>query len=340
MSYLILDADFLCYTVACVFQDTYILATHPSLPEPVKLPNRTALWGKAPKREGGFIAEYNELNFASLKPEEFSYTEHQEPLCINAAKKSIDTRIQGLLEETGATSYKGFVGRGEVFRVELSTLLKYKDNRSGTQRPLHLSALKQYMVDEHNCEWTELVESDDAVSVAGTAAANAWKKSKKDSDKGIMVFADKDLLQVEGWQYHVGQHTSPTLNTGFGSIWRDAKGKVRGIGRLHLYWQIMSSDNSDNFAAACFSDSKWGDVKAYDLLMDCEDDKAALTALVKGFKALYPEPKTVVGWRGEPIEIDAIYVLQEMWNMAKMLRSLDEPITDVKAVLTKLKIDF
>lgn len=339
MSYLILDADFLCYTVSCVFQETYILATHPALPEPVKLANKTALWGRAPKREGGYVAEYNELNFASLKPDEFSYTEHQEPLSLDAAKRSIDTRIQGLLEETGAEYYKGFVGRGEVFRVELSTLLRYKDNRSDAQRPIHLTVLKQYMVDEHNCEWVEALESDDAVSIAGTAAYNSWKKSKKDSDKGIICFQDKDLLQVEGWQYHVGQHNRPTLNTGFGHIRRDGKGKVRGIGRLHLYWQILSSDKSDNFEAACFSDVKWGDVKAYDLLVDCQDDKAALEAMVKGFKTLYPEPKTVVGWRGKPIEIDAIYVLQEMWNMAKMLRSVDEQPTDVKALLTRLKIE-
>ena len=61
--------------------------------------------------------------------------------------------------------------------------------------------------------------------------------------------------------------------------------------------------------------------------------------MVKGFNKLYPEPKTVVGWRKQPIEIDAIYVLQECWNMAKMLRSVDEKPTDVKALLTKLNIE-
>jgi len=338
MSYLILDADFLCYTVASVFQETYILATHPTFKEPVKLPNKTALWGKAPKREGGFVQEYNELNFCSLKPEEFSFTEHQEPLCINAAKKSLDTRIKGFLEETGADRYIGFVGRGETFRVNMSSLLCYKGQRTAP-KPCHLMELKQYVVDKHNCAWVETIESDDAVSIEGTTAYNVWKKTKHDADKGIILYTDKDLVQVEGWHYHVGQHKEPTLNTGFGCIKRDDKGKVRGLGRLHFYWQVMSSDGSDNYAAACFSDVKWGDVAAFNLLKDCTADKQAFEALVQGYKTLYPVPKKIIGWRGDEIEIDWLYVLTENFNLAKMLRSRDEKPTDVKSVLTKLGVE-
>jgi hypothetical protein len=341
MSYLILDADFICYTVACVFQETYILATHPSIPETVKLKNKTELWGKAPKREGGFVQEYNELNFASLKPDEFTFTEHQEALPLERAKKSVDTRLQGLLQETGASSYVGFVGRGELDRVQMSTLWKYKGQRELVgMRPIHLSALKQYMVDEHNCIFIEGAESDDAVSEAGLNAYTKWKATGKESDKGIITFADKDLCQVDSWQYHVGQCSKPELRVGFGKIARDEKGKVRGWGRLHLYWQVMGQDASDNFSAACFSDVKHGDIAAFNLLSECTNDKQAFEALVKGYKKLYPEPKVVVGWRGDEIKIDWLYVLQECFDLAKMLRKKDEQPTNVKALLTKLQISF
>lgn len=340
MSYLILDADFLAYTVSAVFQETYILAKHPEIVEPVKLPNKTALWGKPPKREGGFVQEYNELNFATLKACDFTFTEHQEALCIKAAKKSIDTRIQGLMEETGAEYYKGFVGKGDLDRVAMSTLWKYKGNREGAMRPCHLTELKDYLVQEHNCVYISGRESDDAVAEAGLAAYNKWKVSRKDDDKGIITFADKDLCQVDGWQHHVGQCQKPELRVGFGKIWRDDKGKVRGHGRLHFYWQVMSSDDSDHYSASCFSDVKWGDVSAYKILADAKDDKQAFEALVQGFKKLYPTPKTVTGWRGDEIEIDGLYVMNECFNLAKMLRTADEKPTDVKAVMAKLGVAF
>ena len=145
---------------------------------------------------------------------------------------------------------------------------------------------------------------------------------------------------VDAWHYHVGQCSKPELRVGLGQIKRDEKGKVRGWGRLHFYWQVMASDSSDNFAAACMSDMKWGDVKAFNLLKDCTTDKQAFEALVLGYKTLYPQPKTITGWRGDEIEIDFLYVLQENFTLAKMLRTADEEPTDVKSVLQKLKVNF
>lgn len=340
MSFLILDADYLCYTVASVFQETYILATHPAIKEPVKLKNKTELWGKPPKREGGWVQEYNTLNFSDLKASDFSFTEHQEELPLSLAKKSLSTRIQGLLEETGAEYYRGYVGRGKLKRHEQSTLLEYKGQRTAA-RPIHLSALKQHMVDEHNCKWIDDGrESDDAVAEDGLKSLQKWNTTKKSDDKGIIVYADKDLCMVDAWHYHVGQCSKPELRVGLGQIKRDEKGKVRGWGRLHFYWQVMASDSSDNFAAACMSDMKWGDVKAFNLLKDCTTDKQAFEALVLGYKTLYPQPKTITGWRGDEIEIDFLYVLQENFTLAKMLRTADEEPTDVKSVLQKLKVNF
>ena len=38
------------------------------------------------------------------------------------------------------------------------------------------------------------------------------------------------------------------------------------------------------------------------------------------FKHLYPEPKEVVGWRGDTILIDWAYVLNECFDMSRMHR--------------------
>lgn len=340
MSYLILDADFLAYTVACVYQETYIMASHPKIDKPIKLKNKTELWGNWRKKDGGFVAEYNALNFVDYKPDEYSFTEHQEALSLADAKKNIATRIQTLLRDTGAEYYRGYVGRGDVNRMKLATLLEYKGNRTGP-KPIHLAALKQYLVDDHNCKWVDDgKESDDAVAIDGYASYLKWKKTKKSVDKGIMCFEDKDLLQIDGWQYQVGVSTKPELRVGFGDLYRDDKGNVRGWGRKHLYWQSVHTEDSDNFSATCFSCVKWGDVAAYNLLKDCKNDKEAWEALVKGYQLLYPTPTEVTGWRGDKFDIDAIYVLNENFNLAKMLRSEDEKPTVVKDVLDKLKVNY
>ena len=340
MSYIILDGDFLAYTVAAVFQKTTIKLTHPTIPEQT-FKSRTEAFGHWKKREGGWLADYNLANFTSHHPDEFTITDHVEALSLRDAKQSLSTRIQGLLQETGAEHYKGFVGRGELDRVEISTLLEYKGNRTGMARPIHLEALKDYMVSRHNCQWAEDGrESDDHVAEAGYAAYLKWKDTKKDDDKGIITFVDKDLVMVDGWQYHSGVMDKPELRVGLGSIERDEKGKVRGWGRKHFYWQVMTGDSSDNYFANCFSTLKWGDIAGYSLLADCKTDKACFEALVKGFKVLYPEPKTVIGWQGKEILIDWLYVLEECFNLAKMLRTKDEPKTKIKDILDKLKIEY
>jgi hypothetical protein len=56
------------------------------------------------------------------------------------------------------------------------------------------------------------------------------------------------------------------------------------------------------------------------------------------FKELYPEPKIVTGWRGDKIEVDWLYVMQEMFTMAHMLRSENDSV-DIKSVLDKLEVE-
>ena len=126
----------------------------------------------------------------------------------------------------------------------------------------------------------------------------------------------------------------------FGKLWLDDKGDVRGIGRMYLYWQIMSNDRSDNYAANCFSDVRWGDKAAYNILKDCQNDKEAFESLVRGFKILYPEPKIIEGCKGDVFEIDWLYVFQECFTMARMLRTEYEEEIKVVEILNKLEVDY
>ncbi|MNR21142.1 hypothetical protein D3C85_1380260 [compost metagenome] len=52
---------------------------------------------------------------------------------------------------------------------------------------------------------------------------------------------------------------------------------------------------------------------------------------------LYPEPKKVVGWRGNEIEISWEYVMNEMWDMARMHRFENDFVVGTE-VLKKMEI--
>jgi hypothetical protein len=84
---------------------------------------------------------------------------------------------------------------------------------------------------------------------------------------------------------------------------------------------------------------KWADMSAYNVLKDAKNDKEALEAMVRGYKTLYPAPKTVKGWRGEDIDIDWLYVMRENFTLARMLRWEDDKV-DVLDVMDKLGVKF
>jgi hypothetical protein len=325
--------------------------------------NKTALYGHHKKKEGGWVAEENEkLGNDYWKVVDFDIVEAQRPRPFKikgvdpfsgeqnnsldyfitpweGAKKIMDDKVAAICKKLGTTEYIGFTGTGDVFRHDLCTLLKYKD-RDDLMKPLLLKKMKEYVCERHSTTLVRGLEADDHVAITVLEGYNKWLAGgKKDCDKVVGIAEDKDSDGCTGWWYNPSKDTAPRLIEGLGKLWLNDKGDVKGVGRLWLYFQVGSSDATDNYFANCFSDVSWGPKSAYKELKDCASDKEAFAALVRIFKKLYPEKKVVEGCKG-PVEIDAIYVMQECFTMAKMLRTVDEPVTDVKAVMDKLGVSY
>lgn len=356
---LVFDMDFLIFDAVSVAEERFITATHTPTGRKMEFPNKTKLWGDWRKKVGGWIGEENKkLGNDYWKAEDFEVVECQRPRPFkikgvdefgeqdnskdyfispwDGAKKIIDDKIKSICKNLGTNNYKGFTGKGNVFRHELSTLLYYKD-RDDLLKPLLLDKMKEYVCQRHSCEQVVGIEPDDAYTMAVLEGYKAWIESgKKDEFKVIGVAEDKDSKGTDGWHYNPNKDKAPRLIEGFGKLWLTDKGDVDGCGRLWFYFQLFG-DSADNYKANYFSDIKWADKKSYDVLSPCKNDREAWQALVDSFKILYPAPKTVVGWRGNEILIDWLYVLQEMANMALMLRKPDDKIV-VKDVLDKLGI--
>jgi hypothetical protein len=348
MTRLVFDYDPILYECGFIGEERHVKVVHRESGDTHDFPNRTAFYGHHKKKAGGWLAEWNAGKSEEKKrgAEEFDYFDVQVPQPISRSINTMKSIIQGLKEVCGANSYYGYSGKGDSFRLGLSTVVKYKGNRDNALRPVHLDELKQYLIKHHACKLVQNIEADDACSIDVYTAYRKWMKTKSDDDKLILAYVDKDYLQVDGHIYNTNKQDGIDTHHGFGYLniveRTTASGKpvkeVKGRGRMWLYQQVLDGDSADNYFANSATTMKWGEMSAYNLLSTAKNDKEAFEALVKGYKTLYPAPKKITGWRGDEIEIDWLYMLQENFTMAFMLRKLGDKI-DVKATLEKLGIN-
>lgn len=325
----VIDLDLYKYSAAFVGEKRTIEVTHKTEGWSLPFKNRTDFWGHWKKREGGRLAEINAERESPYDPDEFDIVDIQTPEPIANVLHTAKLMVEGDLSATGAKSYEAYLGKGDSFRVGVSTLLRYKD-RGHLLKPLALDAVSDYLQNKFKASIVTDIECDDAVVIA------AYKRPE-----AFVLIEDKDFWGCPVNVYDINQRERGIVDCNkFGQLFLDSKSKVRGEGRMHFFWQVLSEDIVDGYAANCFSDVKWAAKSAYNALKDCKTDKEAFQVLVDCYKILYPQKKVVTGWRGIDIEIDWLYVLQENFWMAHMKRTIDEPLIDVKSVLVKMGVKF
>jgi len=353
MSKLCFDYDPLLFAAGSIGETRSVKVVHRESGDEYEFPTRTAFYGHWKKKAGGWLAEYNQAKTTPRLPEEFDITDVQVPEPIEHCVHSLKQTILSVKEAVGANSYYGYSGKGDVFRHDASTVVKYKGSRDTAIRPVHLDALKDYLVKHHACKIITKIEADDACSMDSHEAYQKWKKSKKGEDKLVLAAVDKDYLQCAAHIIHPYQLGEIDSHDGsFGGLWLNEKGEVKGRGRMWLYQQVMNGDDADCYFANSATTMKWGEMSAYNLLKDAKTDQEAFQALVDGYKLLYPQPKKIIGWRGfedykktkpKPnaqdfeIEVDWLSMLQENFTLAFMLRKPGDKV-DVKETLTKLGV--
>lgn len=323
------DLDAIKYAAASVGEDRSVLVTHKASGRTIEVPTRSDFYGRKKSRDGGKLAQINEGRTSPFLWDEFEYEDIQRPQPIANVLHSAKLMTERVVKECGASSVQYYIGKGDSFRVELSTILEYKGQRSAGMRPLLLDEVTEYLATKFKAEIITGYEVDDVVVI------NSY--GKKDH---FIVGLDKDYYGSGSKFFNFNKPELGILpTTGLGTLQLGAKGKITGFGRKFKLWQICSNDTSDNYAANCASDIKWAGKSAYDALVGCSNDKELFQAATDVFKHLYPEPKVITGWRGDQIEIDWLYVFQECWNMAHLHRKKDD-FVNVKEVLDNLGVKY
>lgn len=321
------DLDFVKYGAASVGERRYIVVTHKTSGRSKEFNNRTEFWGRSRSHDGGWLAELNKDRTSPFTADEFEIEDKQE-ICepIQNILHSSKLMVESAVANSKATGAEYYIGKGDSFRRELSTLLEYKGNRDALVKPLLLDDVMEYLTKKFKPQVITGVEVDDAVVMS------TWNKPNH-----FIIGVDKDYRSGGTRFFDVNSPDSGVIDcTGLGELINTGK-KITGRGRLFKYWQVLSEDVSDNYKANCFSDKRWAAKSAYKALANCTTDKEAIQAVVDSFKLLYPTKKTVKGWRGHDIDIDWKYVMSEMFNMAHLHR-WDNDFINVDTMLEKVGI--
>lgn len=325
----VLDLDGIKYTAASAGEKRTVRVIHKSSNKEIECKTRTEFYGHWKKKDGGILAEINKKSRKEFTPEDFEYIDVQTPEPIENVLHTAKLMTETWIKSVKADSHIGFIGKGDSFRVERSTILKYKGNRTNLIRPVYLDAVSDYLVKKFNVEVINGLEADDACIIEAYRDRNS-----------VVVSYDKDAKGCHVLVYNPNKPEKGIVDCGkFGELYLNDKKEVDGYGRMFFYLQVLSGDSSDNYSANSASDVSWGDKSAYAQLKDAKTDKEAFAALVSGYKHLYPEPKIVEGWRGDQIEIDWKYVLHENWDLARMLR-WEGDVVNPFDVMKKLGVDY
>lgn len=336
------DYDFLLYQAACVTEKSQIKAINKITSEEFTFKSRTELWGHWKNKSGGWLAEINKSRTSPYTPEDFLIEDFKETEPIENSIYVLNQSIKKICAELDTNKYYGYTGRGDTFRSRIATLQEYKGNRTELIKPTHLEDLKDYVERKHNAVIVRDLEADDYCSMDAWYCFKNYSKTGNLKDKLINVAVDKDAKGVTSFLFNPNKMFEPQRIEGLGTIYRLDVGvapEIEGYGRAYLYFQIASGDVADNYNPACFSDSKAGSITAFNALSGCSTDRQYWQALVHYYKKLYPEKKTITNFRDDTFEIDWLYVLQEITDLAHMKRWEDDRLV-VKDILDKLEVKY
>lgn len=324
----IIDADFIRYAVACAGEKKSVIVTHRSSGRTKEFNNRTEFYGHHAKKAGGWLAELNANRTSPFTVDEFDFEDVSKGEPIQSVLHSCRKMYESAYGILDTKKHKGFIGKGESFRVGDSTILKYKGGRP-SEKPMYLDVVSEYMEKTLKCEVVTFWESDDVCTIEAYNNPNH-----------VVIAIDKDAYSQKTKVLNFNRVDEGIIDCNqFGKLWLDAKGDVRGYGEMFLAYQVAYGDDVDSYRANSATDTKWGSKSAYKKLVDCQNEKDLWQAVVDIYKHLYPEPKEIEGWRGDKFVVDAQYVLNENFAMARMLHWKDD-VSDASKMLSNLGIEI
>lgn len=322
---LAVDADEICYEVACACEDRGILVTNTTNEATATFKTRTQL------------KEF--LTGLEVPEEHYNVKDTQVAEPLKNALSTIKSKLINLKEKFETGSIELYFSGSNNFRLELPLPEQYKSNRKDTLRPLLLSDIKDYLIKYHKAIVVDGDEADQMI------AQRMWD-GYKSKTKVIAVSRDKDARGNMGWLYNPDKDELLFID-GFGKLELDAKNKVKGIGRIWLYYQWLMGDwGTDRFCprqivkAITGKSPAFGEKACYNLLSTVIDDKEAITLVHDKYVEWFgKEQFSYTDWKGENFTGNYLDAMQMILDCARMKRFESDNV-NVKDILTKMGIEY
>ena len=182
----------------------------------------------------------------------FSSNDVEEKIALSRLEQSMTE----LCMDLDCEDYKGFLtGKGN-FRESIAVTVPYKGQRV-SEKPVHLQALRDHLINSWGFEVVNGIEADDAVGIAAYAVPE---------DESIMVHIDKDLNQFRGWHYNYRKKEKYYVS------------EFEGL--TAFYTQILTGDRIDNIIGL----KGIGPVKAKRILAECTNENELYEAVLKAYE--------------------------------------------------------
>jgi 5'-3' exonuclease len=175
------------------------------------------------------------------------------------AESKVDELMDYILGETlmfpDPNDYKVFLTGSGNFRYDIAKSFPYKGNRSGVEKPIHLSVTRERLVSKWGAIVSEGEEADDLIAIAATNYG----------PDTVVASVDKDMLQIPC------RHFNFTTN-----VWTTV---TEFDGLRSFYKQILTGDRADNIVGLY----RVGPVKAEKILQDYNTEDELWDAVLKAY---------------------------------------------------------
>lgn len=169
-----------------------------------------------------------------------------EPLPFEVCFGAVESQIDRILTATKSDTYSVFLSSPEckTWRYQTATILPYKENRAGAEKPLHWGTIRSNLKLHHPCTIAEYVEADDSMSIEqykDLRASDDWcrqagrvssEENIKEKALTVICSIDKDLMMVPGWHYNWNKDEM---------VWQNELDSLKCF-----YTQLLIGDSTDN----------------------------------------------------------------------------------------------